>query len=109
MVCQVIKDAKLTAVIVTSTYTSQVVHPSCPCLTLPQILSCHMADKTAQPSAHLQSMPIDQLQHLPSATAGRVCYVMYTSGSTGSPAGVCGTELGILNRCQWMQRQYPVM
>lgn len=22
------------------------------------------------------------------------CYVMYTSGSTGSPAGVCGTETG---------------
>ena len=33
------------------------------------------------------------------------CYVMFTSGSTGSPLGVLGTEQGILNRCRWMARQ----
>ena len=30
-------------------------------------------------------------------------YVMFTSGSTGAPLGVLGTEEGILNRCSWME------
>ena len=33
------------------------------------------------------------------------CYVLFTSGSTGSPLGVKGTEQGVLNRCLWMQHQ----
>lgn len=33
------------------------------------------------------------------------CYVLFTSGSTGQPQGVLGTEGGILNRCAWMQHQ----
>ncbi|XP_031403762.1 putative acyl-activating enzyme 19 isoform X2 [Punica granatum] len=35
------------------------------------------------------------------------CYLMYTSGSTGNPKGVCGTEQGLLNRFMWMQEFYP--
>ncbi|KAL0042895.1 hypothetical protein WJX79_002928 [Trebouxia sp. C0005] len=29
-------------------------------------------------------------------------------GSTGKPTGVCGTEAGILNRINWMQKKHPV-
>ncbi|KAL3624565.1 hypothetical protein CASFOL_031233 [Castilleja foliolosa] len=35
------------------------------------------------------------------------CYLMYTSGSSGKPKGVCGTEIGLLNRLSWMQEMYP--
>ena len=33
------------------------------------------------------------------------CCVLYTSGSTGVPMGVCGTEQGIINRCSWQQQK----
>ena len=48
---------------------------------------------------HLPQPPLGDLPPLP------WCYVMFTSGSTGSPLGVLGTEQGILNRCQWMARE----
>ncbi len=34
-------------------------------------------------------------------------YIMYTSGSTGHPKGVMGTQESILSRLQWMWREYP--
>jgi acyl-CoA synthetase (AMP-forming)/AMP-acid ligase II len=37
----------------------------------------------------------------------RVAYVMFTSGSCGTPKGVCGTEQGILNRVRWMADAFP--
>jgi amino acid adenylation domain-containing protein len=33
-------------------------------------------------------------------------YVIYTSGSTGRPKGVVNTHRGIVNRLDWMQRQF---
>ncbi|CAH2079524.1 unnamed protein product [Thlaspi arvense] len=39
----------------------------------------------------------------------KICYLMYTSGSSGKPKGVCGTEQGLLNRFLWMQEHYPIV
>ncbi|KAL4199523.1 hypothetical protein AMTRI_Chr03g51560 [Amborella trichopoda] len=36
------------------------------------------------------------------------CYLMYTSGSSGMPKGVCGTEKGLINRFLWMKAFYPL-
>ncbi|KAK6919855.1 AMP-binding enzyme, C-terminal domain [Dillenia turbinata] len=36
------------------------------------------------------------------------CYLMYTSGSTGMPKGILGTEKGLLNRFIWMKEFYPL-
>ncbi|MFB9443510.1 amino acid adenylation domain-containing protein [Dactylosporangium vinaceum] len=40
------------------------------------------------------------------ATPDDLAYVIYTSGSTGRPKGVGNTHRGIVNRLDWMQRQY---
>ena len=60
--------------------------------------SSHQSDSDKQVQRRLPEL-VAEWQKL---TAGRpklpFCYVMYTSGSTGSAAGVCGTETG----------QYPV-
>jgi amino acid adenylation domain-containing protein len=42
----------------------------------------------------------------PAVTADHLAYVIYTSGSTGRPKGVPNTHRGIVNRLDWMQKQY---
>ncbi len=38
----------------------------------------------------------------------RPAYLLYTSGSTGSPKGVRGSHRAVLNRLQWMWREFPL-
>ncbi|MEI6047795.1 MAG: amino acid adenylation domain-containing protein, partial [Bacteroidota bacterium] len=40
--------------------------------------------------------------------SGNLAYVLYTSGSTGSPKGVMIEHHSVLNRLGWMQKAYPI-
>lgn len=42
------------------------------------------------------------------ADATSAAYVIYTSGSTGQPKGVAVPHRGIVNRLEWMRKQYGV-
>jgi amino acid adenylation domain-containing protein len=37
-----------------------------------------------------------------------VSHIVYTSGSTGQPKGVAGSQESLLNRIEWMAREFPV-
>ncbi|QUI24145.1 non-ribosomal peptide synthase/polyketide synthase [Vallitalea pronyensis] len=37
-----------------------------------------------------------------------LAYIIYTSGSTGKPKGVMIEHYSMVNRLQWMQKQYPI-
>ena len=39
-------------------------------------------------------------------SAGHLAYVIYTSGSTGRPKGVMVEHRAVVNRIEWMQREY---
>ncbi|MFI5911641.1 amino acid adenylation domain-containing protein [Dactylosporangium sp. NPDC051541] len=58
----------------------------------------------------LTALPLDPADEdagpFPRATPDDLAYVIYTSGSTGRPKGVGNTHRGIVNRLDWMQRQY---
>jgi amino acid adenylation domain-containing protein len=43
----------------------------------------------------------------PKPAKAPLLYVVYTSGSTGEPKGVAGTQRGALNRFHWMWDRYP--
>ncbi|GFQ06014.1 putative acyl-activating enzyme 19 [Phtheirospermum japonicum] len=75
-----------------------------------------LIDEGACPVLHISVKEIIKKQSHPlrlgwpceSESLRSFCYLMYTSGSSGKPKGVCGTEIGLLNRFSWMQEMYPL-
>ncbi|KAK9862387.1 hypothetical protein WJX84_006241 [Apatococcus fuscideae] len=59
------------------------------------------------PAGYQGQGPTDIPQASRDAETG-ISYIMPTSGSTGAPLGACGSQQGILNRCDWMQTEYPL-
>lgn len=65
------------------------------------------AQETAPTQQQQEQHPIRQQQEPWWDGEQRCCYLLFTSGSTGGPLGVRGTEAGVLNRCSWMQKTCP--
>lgn len=63
---------------------------------------------TRQLCLHCDSGAISECPDTPPSPAeAPILYVVYTSGSTGEPKGVAGTQRGALNRFHWMWDRYP--
>ncbi|KAK9909180.1 hypothetical protein WJX75_008334 [Coccomyxa subellipsoidea] len=90
-----------------------VAYDGCPLLQIPSRLLdfAESADNEDEVEAAREQIGSHEQKYSPSelvkAATNSVAYVMYTSGSTGSPQAVLGTAEGILNRCRWMQRAFP--
>ena len=58
-------------------------------------------------AAMIASQPSSDLDRLSTGLTSRnLAYVIYTSGSTGRPKGAMNEHGALVNRLQWMQRQY---
>jgi len=49
-----------------------------------------------------------QNKDLPQCSSDSVAYVIYTSGTTGNPKGVMISHKSIINRLEWMQKEYTL-
>ncbi|MGD2093028.1 MAG: amino acid adenylation domain-containing protein, partial [Candidatus Aminicenantes bacterium] len=66
---------------------------------------CEVTCFTGLNLAKEDNEPLEMLDH-PGPTD--LAYLMYTSGSTGTPRGVMIEHRSVLNRLHWMQRAYPI-
>nr|WP_284694836.1 amino acid adenylation domain-containing protein [Photobacterium galatheae] len=65
------------------------------------VVEVDLSDAMNQPAVSASDLKSEK-------TAGdAMTYITYTSGSTGVPKGVLGTQRGVLNRLQWMWAQFP--
>ncbi|KAK4397163.1 putative acyl-activating enzyme 19 [Sesamum angolense] len=71
-------------------------------------VTCPVLPVSVKENIKEQSHPLLMAWPCESESPRSFCYLMYTSGSSGNPKGVCGTEIGLLNRFLWMQEAYPL-
>jgi amino acid adenylation domain-containing protein len=84
----ILKDTAAEVVVCSSTLRSRITLP----VTIIEV------DKVELSDVHIDEKP------LPS----QIAYIIYTSGSTGVPKGVMIEHGSLVNRLNWMQRQYPL-
>jgi len=58
-------------------------------------------------SIDTRSQNVVHTDDLQSITAGQAAYLIYTSGSSGTPKAVIGTHAALHNRLQWILRDIP--
>ncbi len=58
--------------------------------------------------ASLSNYSISALTRLENQSALSSAYLIYTSGSTGQPKGVVCSHQGLVNRIDWMQKEYQL-
>nr|AZF85940.1 non-ribosomal peptide synthase [Catenulispora sp.] len=63
---------------------------------------------TAAEIAARDAAPVRDADRLSPLTPAHAGYVLYTSGSTGSPKGVLVPHAGIVNTVRWWQGRYPL-
>ena len=86
----------------------QILRDACPrvALVMPSATagsdSCLTVTMDSSSIAQFETTPPDVVAH-PDAAA----YLVYTSGSTGSPKGVAGLHRGLMNRLQWIEEAFP--
>ncbi|MCP4147037.1 MAG: amino acid adenylation domain-containing protein, partial [bacterium] len=67
-------------------------------------------------SFHKSTLYLDRMQQedpgdingISTAAPAQLAYIIYTSGSTGTPKGVMIDHYSVINRLNWMQRNYPI-
>jgi len=52
--------------------------------------------------------PLSPHPNAPGSGEDPLLYVLFTSGSSGPPKGVCGPHSSTVNRLDWMQKKYPL-
>ncbi|MEA5517927.1 amino acid adenylation domain-containing protein [Limnoraphis robusta] len=91
----VLKDAKVSTVLISSHLLDKISHTKAEIITLDNTLQDKISE---QPS----------LNPITNTTPQNSIYVIYTSGSTGQPKGVINTHHGLHNRLLWMQNTYQL-
>ncbi|MEA5498638.1 amino acid adenylation domain-containing protein [Limnoraphis robusta Tam1] len=91
----VLKDAKVSTVLISSHLLDKISHTKAEIITLDNTLQDKISE---QPS----------LNPITNTTPQNSIYVIYTSGSTGQPKGVINTHQGLCNRLFWMQNTYQL-
>ena len=108
----IVRDARLDAVVVVSPHRN---HSD---VDVWRRADVHKSRVVSFPSSSLRRDAVshDDARRLDSRTSSAVdaasdvrdvSYVLYTSGSSGSPKGVLGTSVGIIGRTQWWADTFP--